>query len=269
MLCKLPFAFFVVASLNTGLLFSDVNTLVRPDKFVVYSPPKCGTHLVGKLLGLMFDLKPEYHLEELGNLQECLHRCRHATNNGAFVVAHAFNCESLSALIREGYKVIFILRDPRDQLVSAANWLREGQWQFLGASKIANDDELITELITGKRFGWRCFEDCIGSRLVVVRKCPVNKSYITRFEALVGPEGGGDDSQQLHEIFRIASFLGVELPYERAEYAAYEVFGDTWSFRRGQIGAWRERFTLEQLRTYKRLYGKWLVQLGYESNYSW
>jgi hypothetical protein len=217
----------------------------------------------------MLDMEPENHLAELGSRNQCVETCLKATADRHFVVAHNFDASALTELIQRGYKVIFILRDPRDQVLSMQDWMNEGQWQWLPVSKMKNKDEQLEELITGARYNWRCYNGCIGSRYAIASALPQNSCYITRFEDLVGPEGGGDKDVQLQEIMNIAGFLGLDLPIEKAESVAEESYGDTKTFRHGQIGAWKERFSKKIKQKYKRFYAETLIWLGYEDDYNW
>lgn len=42
-----------------------------------------------------------------------------------------------------------------------------------------------------------------------------------------------------------------------------------WTFRKGKIGAWREKFTPEQRLLFKEKNQKLLEKLGYEINDNW
>lgn len=241
----------------------------EPVKFVVFSPPKCGTHLVAKVISLMLQCEPTYHLQSLGASEEFLRKCEDAYERNSFVISHNLDKETVSSLLRQGYKIIFTLRDPRDQLISMADWMQEGQWDWFPVAKMENIEAKITELITGKRYKFRSYENCMGKSVKLLTKLPESQCYTTRFESLVGPEGGGDAADQLQEILNIAAFLEINIGIDTAEELAGKIFGGTSTFRKGQIGVWKERLTEEQKRTYKRLYGRTLIKLGYEKGMSW
>lgn len=233
--------------------------------FVVFTPPKCGTHLIAKVMQLMLDEKPTSYLSELGNINEMIDK---AKSENSFVVAHNFSQEMINVLIARGYKVIFILRDPRDHLVSMINWFREGMWGFIRAAHMTDQNEQIEELITGEKFGWQCFR-CIAERFRYVEGLGPDALFVTRFENLVGPQGGSSEEIQLQEIYNLAAFVGIELSEEKALQVAHNCFGGTWTFRKGQTESWKEYFTKRHKHLYKLYWGPTLRNLGYEKNNNW
>jgi hypothetical protein len=47
------------------------------------------------------------------------------------------------------------------------------------------------------------------------------------------------------------------------------IFGVSKTFRKGQIGSWREEFSAEHERAVREIAGPLLVELGYEANPQW
>lgn len=234
-------------------------------RFIVLSPPKCGTHLIAKILTSITEQEPAIYLGELGTPKQAVKLVAKETSAGHFVVAHNFQQKTLERLVKRGYRVIFIIRDPRDQLISVMKWLREGQWPWLQVSKIPQIDEQIHELITGARFGWRCFNGCFGRYYNVAKTVVPNRIFTTRFESLVGPHGGGSTEAQVNEILNLAAFLKVPLSNERAIAIANEAWGGTKTFRQGEkIGAWKRYFSPLHQQAYEQLYTPMLIELGYE-----
>lgn len=237
--------------------------------FIVFSPPKCGTHLIGKVLKLMLNEEPIYMLGGLGIFKD-IERIKNETKNHRFIVSHHFTPEIMNALVAEGYKVIFTLRDPRDQIVSCQDWLREGEWYWLRVSRIEDKNEQLLEMITGERFGWQCYESCIGRRLNQFKKVKPRKAcYITRFENLIGATGNGDGETQLQEIVNLAEFLNFNLSPEKCKEVATKSYGKSRTFRKGEIGRWKSTFLPSHKKVYKILYSKTLIKLGYEKDTNW
>ena len=72
-----------------------------------------------------------------------------------------------------------------------------------------------------------------------------------RFEDLVGSKGGGSDVLQARCVTDIARFLGIDIAAEMVNEICnviWEAKGRT--FRKGQIGTWREVLTQEMLAVY-------------------
>lgn len=241
-----------------------------PCPFIIFSPPKTGTHLVAKILELITDKHAVYCLSQIGNSdEEVIAFVDEITRNNGFVVAHNFNQKQLIQLGKKGYKIIFTLRDPRDHLVSVLDWLHEGQWTWLGVSHMTNFEEQIEELITGERFKWRLFEQCINRRLLMLKA--LNKSYykIVRFEHLVGVAGNGSQSIQEKALQNLAYLINLKLSTLKIHQIANEVFGNSPTFRIGQIQRWKDYFSPYHTNLYKKHYGDILLKLGYEDDFNW
>jgi hypothetical protein len=82
-----------------------------------------------------------------------------------------------------------------------------------------------------------------------------------RYEALVGPEGGGDAEAQLREVERVVAHLGIEA--DPAALAAGLYDRNSLTFHRGRIGRWRELFTPRQTAAFAERYGDILGRYGY------
>lgn len=237
--------------------------------FIVVSPPKCGTHLIGKVLELLLDKPCAYELCELGSTSNTIELIEQHAREGRFVVAHNFNEMSLEILTARGYGVIFLMRDPRDQLISVQNWLQEGQWPWITAAKIADRKEQLSELVTGEKYGWKCVDSCFLSYAERLKRLPRHTVYNTRFENLVGFQGGGEFYRQVIEIMKLAAFLEIPISPDFAEGIAVNVFGGTRTFRQGQIGAWKNHFSSSHKKAFKFGYTQLLIELGYEKNHDW
>lgn len=249
--------------------FSQLYAADKHQDFIVFAPPKCGTHLIGKILQLMLNEEASYQLTELGTLENALKIVEDAKRNNKFVIAHNFTKELIDNLVAKDYKVIFILRDPRDQLISMMHFMRNGNWTWLKVSQIADQNEQIDELITGSRYGFKCYDSCIKGRLASVNHLSSKIVCITRFEKLVGPKGGSDVKTQTKELLKIAKFIKFDLSAEKAQEVGDKAFGGTWTFREGQIGDWEKYFLPVHKQKYKTLYGRELIRLGYEKNLNW
>ena len=46
-------------------------------------------------------------------------------------------------------------------------------------------------------------------------------------------------------------------------------FGDSVTFHKGQIGAWKTEFTENHKKLFKEIAGQLLIDLGYEKDYNW
>jgi hypothetical protein len=63
----------------------------------------------------------------------------------------------------------------------------------------------------------------------------------------------------------VARQLGVEVAERPMGVVEEDLFGVGRTFRKGQIGGWREEFSAEHERAVKEVVGSLLVELGYEA----
>lgn len=236
--------------------------------FIVFSPPKCGTHLIGKTLGLITEETPAYYLTEIPSGVEAAKLALQEVNAGRFMIGHNFDAPFLKLWVDLGYKIVFLIRDPRDQLVSVRNWFREKQWSWIPGSKIADPVAQLESLITGDA-GWKCFESCFLKYEDRLAGIAPEKIYYVYFENLVGPLGGGSQDAQYNEILGLAQFLEIPLDITQIESIAEKLYGKSPTFRHGQIGSWKENFTERHKELFKQYYNSHLIRLGYEINNEW
>lgn len=267
-ICRLfcPIFLFILCALRLEL-FAEEKT--EDELFILFSPPKSGTFLAADVLSRITKKEAVMHLDDFPNPRKGIESVIKAFERNGFMVAHNFNLKMINFLVKKGVKIIFLLRDPRDQLISMMNWMREGQWNWLKVARIRDQNKQIDELITGSRYGWKCVEDCILERASVVHKLSPDTIYYVYFENLVGVEGGGTLEQQIEEIQNLANFLKIELTIDEITTIANSIYGNSGTFRTGQIGTWKKYFTQRHKDSFKRRYNKYLRWYGYETNAQW
>ncbi len=252
------------------LILFFFSVLQAETRFLIYSPPKNGTHLIAKAVQLISGREAMYRLGNFKNTQETIDTIINDDSRGYFTIAHNLNEQTLEYLVKKrNYIIIFLIRDPRDQLISVKNWLREGQWPWIKCGKIANDELLIEELITGKQTAWRCVDSCFLKYEAALKSIPKNKVHISYFENLVGSQGGGSLERQIFEISQLAKFININLEKKKIEGIANQLFGESGTFRSGQIGSWQTQFNQAHKDQFKKLYNPLLIRLGYEKDQSW
>src|SRR6476620_4825749 len=89
------------------------------DRFVVVTPERTGTHLLTRALSFLTG-KPVFNVweraEDPNVIEEYLDKVE---ETGRYFHMHAFPDPQLIKIFQNrGYKVIFLLRDPRDHLIS-------------------------------------------------------------------------------------------------------------------------------------------------------
>lgn len=251
------------------LLFLFFQAIFAQKPIYLISIPKCGTHLLIKLVEQLTQNKVFWVNPEINSSSEEPAKniyCGH-------LLATPGNMEYL---LDKDCKCIFIYRDPRDQVVSFAYHIKLDKNCPQG-KLLVND--LITLLINDNNFLkiFGGFSSLFMDSIMTINDyyklflpwVNVETVYVTTFEQLVGSRGGGDDLTQRNEIIKIADYLSVALNIDQVEKIQQSLFGNTYTFRSGQIGAWKQHFNLYQKKLFKEVGGKLLIELDYEKNLNW
>lgn len=266
--------------------------------FLANSMPKAGTHLLMKAMGMFPGIRrtrgqvtnrladryppptegqPTAMIGVDWPKPVALPALRHALRRirrGRFVQAHTrFSSELVNLLVELDMKTLLILRDPRDVVLSHANYVARKPRHFLYPvyQPLSESERIMTSIsgIAPGTAGTPTLLD-IGERyrsLLPWLTHPVN--YTTYFEKLVGPRGGGSRDEQIQEIEGCARHLGVKYASDRITFIADRLFGGTNTFRKGVIGNWRDRLSEEQKDAFKKVAGQVLIDLGYEQDTDW
>lgn len=237
------------------------------------SLPKNGTHLLLKCLGEVpgyrfsgFEIDwgdPDRALAVLGSMQ-----------TGEFTKGHIPCFERAKDFVANHDLLIFnMIRDPRDNIVSLVNYLMSQPNHPLHApySRLASDNERIMATIRGvideqgrqltRDIGWR-MNNWIGWD-------NEPKATALRFEALIGPRGGGDASLQLVEIRKMLHALGINNEDLVGRISEHAFDNRVHSFHKGQIGRWKSAFTKEHKSAFKEVANWTLLHYGYENDDQW
>jgi len=264
--CLYTFIFLVIVFMP----YHNVKCEVIHDKFIVLTPPKCGTHLLTKVIELIVKKRTHQKSSPVNNAYEMYKAMQVVENKNMFFSNHHVTFEILRMLKKKNYKIITILRDPRDQLISRINWCLEGKWPPIPIGNLSKEEQ-INAFICGDKFGFQAFEQAFDSvfKWFLIESLSPSLLYVAHFENLVGPRGGGTVESQILEITNIASHIGVVITPQEAYDIASKAFGNSPTFRKGQIGVWKTQFTELNKKNYKIHYGEILIDWGYEKNYEW
>ncbi|MCE5318599.1 MAG: sulfotransferase domain-containing protein [Parachlamydia sp.] len=252
--------------------FTSLSAVEKHDKFVVVTPPKAGTHLLIKAMEQLTGRKCHsiFSSYEL-TFDEWKAELGQAENSHSFIQMHALPApEQVASLKRLGCKVIFLVRDPRDQAVSLYFFIEQKNWS-LGPlnldmepyASLSPVDKLF-EIITGARTGFS------GVKKIFARYVPwamqgTGFVHTTRFEDLVGKEGGGSRQRQILAVTKIAKFLRMRLSSQEIERRSRNLFGQKGekTFRKGQIGEWKKHFKPRHIKAMQNHFGNLLRQFSY------
>jgi len=231
-------------------------------RIVVVSVPKAGTHLLERALCL----HPRLYRTRLPTIMNRdwwngLDALLRRLGPGQILLTHLRYREEHPSVIRDGgAKCVFLVRDPRDIVVSNA---------FYSARHPANDAfrhlpevrDRIRLVITG---------DADAGVMSIAERLDHFSGWldagfpVVRFEDLVGGRGGGDDATQRAALTELFTYLDVAREPAMLDRIAAGLF--SWSsptFRRGAIGAWRDHFDDELLALFAGVMQDRLQRYGY------
>ena len=264
------------------------STDVWPFRIVANSLPKSGTNLLTKLLALLPGLRSSsYHLG-----QSTVKRKLPAEENilvpvgvdmpreialsviddsfiqlveGQFISAHLPYSTQLDTYFQDhNIKMVLIVRDPRDVVVSHASYIARTKTHPLHSlfASLSKDDQIQTSIegTVHRRETLLSISDRLRSVLPWIGKPYV---FVLKFEELVGVRGGGSLEKQKRTIAELAEFLDVEVEASQVEEIASGLFGQTKTFHKGQIGSWRTELKPKHQQEIERIAGEEMEVLGY------
>jgi hypothetical protein len=248
----------------------------REKRVFANSLPKSGTHLLNRCLSLMPGMAyAGQHLNVKKNVNAKEHILKRL-GGGCIVTAHLpFSIDEWTKLQSMGYKQVLMIRDPRDVIVSQFHFIKKRSVARLYSyfAKLPDDEARIMAAIQGvpdheSPYGIG-FPD-IGTRFNQYLDWGKHGSHVVRFENLVGETGGGSAELQLAEVEALSKYVGIALSSSEVEEIAGQVFSrDSKTFRKGEIGDWRNYLSEAHKRALKELIGQLLIELGYECNLDW
>lgn len=187
-----------------------------------------------------------------------------------FATAHLPFSPVLARFLQKlGFKMILMLRDPRDVVVSHATYIHSSPAHPLYEHyQTLNFDEQIMASIQGFEQGLKMPD--INQRVRSLLQWSEQPfTYTTYFEKLVGKEGGGSKKVQIDEVNHIGHHLNSQFTESQLDAISEKIFGGTATFKRGKIGAWHEAFNEEHKEAFHNRAGRLLVELGYEKDENW
>lgn len=184
---------------------------------------------------------------------------------GTCIGGHAAYSDQLLRMLKsKDIKPVQIIRDPRDVVCSFSHWIMtRPDYYAYPMFKPLSFEERIMALIDGVD-NHRCPLESFATVL--------DRAYgwlgqpknvlVVRFEDLVGIDGGGDNSRQLHSINEIIRWSGFE--DIDVEEVASNLFGGTKTFRKGKIQSWEDEFNSKINNKFSEKIGDRLKLWGYD-----
>lgn len=233
-------------------LFSSFGfSMERETNIAFFTIWKSGSHLIQKCIFKIMNNHYEEYLLNNPSIKKMDYS--HLWSNNGYRHGKHYYCSHFNSDIEKmryfmanapHVKFIFNVRDPRDVCLSICPYV----------DKMPKESGFLPILNMGYS-SWKLLS--LDEKLMlVIRKIRNNQQYynaltllkeypnilLVRFENLVGSKGGGSDALQKLEILKIAKFLGIKLSDKSVDKISRNLFGDTKTFHKGQIGKYKEVF---------------------------
>lgn len=272
-LIKLPsIRLFIICSiLSVNFLHATMDPTwdTRHDVFAIHSIPKCGTHFLQKVVSLMVSKS----IKNSPLSVESIYRV--ALEDHILRGSQPYDGQNLKNILKAGYKVVAIVRDPRDALISHLFYMRTfagkgNKRDFFRVGNLFDEqpiDNQLTSLIIGNNHApsyLEFYRNRIGWSLAdgVLR---------VRYEDLVG-----SDEVREKTVKKIAKYINLNLTEDHLQYVLKNMVapqreeqqGDK-IFVRSSTENWKTFLSPKQKELIKKHYGKLLIQLGYEKDLKW
>ena len=245
--------------------------------------PKSGTHLLTQVLAGFTQLGPfvDTRLPAMSMFKgrtgtafssQALLRQIYRLGPGDIGYGHLHADEPLiQALCRPGMAAYFILRDPRDVVVSHAYYVTDGNAKHVLRDYYNQLDKYAERLkisIAGLQLGKIYFPDVATRFIPYVGWLDQQEILTLHYEDFLT-----DRDNSLHRVLDHAISRGFAYQGDRdeavAKLAAVMDPGLSPTFRSGKAGGWREKFSDEHKDLFKQIAGELLIRLGYEKDLDW
>lgn len=265
------------ASFNHNIDFSKKASVLTP---ITYA--KSGTHMLYKAIQLL-GISKNIEVNHIPGLFK-----KHPN-------------KSLEQVFNPKRKYVILVRDPRDQLISALRYaMRPGYIDSqLGDpnGKIKSLDEKdniaaykkwrsssMTDKLDGvfnlrkrhnpllKKWFSRCPhypKQC--DTLVKIKSLDLPNILLIRFEDLIGPKGNATETEQFQAFKKICDFAGVSRSEDQINLAMTKLYGGTNTFtpNKKKVGGWVNHFEDRHILKAQEQYTKMLLSFGYETEEEW
>lgn len=235
--------------------------------FRLLTVPKSGTHLLGKLLtSIGYPKKlmgPPHHVtyvdSKITSFAPTKKNILLVRDCRDTLVSLVFHVDRLcqGALIEPNNP------DYRDRCPMAKEWLSKSFDEKL-MHAIRSDDSV------GYTFVWASLDQWHAAKNLIPKLVSTpHEIILIKFEDLIGSKGGGSDLKQEQTIKKIVDFVGKNVTAKEIHALQEELFGGTLTFRKGQIGDWKNHFKAEHVEAFLPVFQTFLECFGYENNSNW
>lgn len=238
-------------------------------KVVLNSLPKSGTHLLESLflqLPLMRHCGKKTLRLELQNPIAPKLKVLSSLKKGQFLLSHMqFHESVLEVSQTNNLRIIHLVRDPRDVLLSHLNYIEkmdttQNSHKFI--SQYQSRFDKLKAMMEGKK-------DILEPFPAVLDKFSswsLQKQVLcVKFEDLIGPNGGGDGSKQLESVKRICEFISIDLDENKIKEISDKIYSvKSSTFNKGKIGNWMRVLNEDEKKWINTILSNQIKSYGYE-----
>jgi hypothetical protein len=255
------------------------DNIVQLPAFLMSSVPKSGTHLLHQILNGLPNIHNDinnqekkffvdHHIQDMNIYKDHFYRLAHLQPN-EFGLGHMFYSEKYAYMLRRlNLKHIFIYRDPRDVLISLsyfipAKWNQHPLYEDFN-KRITNQRERIMTLIQGVEGKWPNFNDWNRPFYNWIKD--PNTLAISFEDLMISKE------TRQETLLKIVHYLWEDkippLPFHKMVELMEANINPKQSntFRKGQIGSWKEEFDSNIHDKFMEVAGSLLIDFGYKTD---
>lgn len=239
-------------------------------KILVNSFPKAGTNLLVSILEQQPRIVSRwtYHLDDEF---PSFHSQLKSQRRGQLISLHSPYDRFWSEFLNDCCsRMIFIMRDPRDIVVSNYHYMCRDKSHRLHKFFIRLPDDKARMFaaikgISSEDLGGQPESPSLRQHIINYKEWRTeNNCLYIRFEDLVDSSGPEKVERQRNTISQIYNYAGLPFTNEVVDRAIQNVIGKgSRTFREGKPGAWRRSFDEESLALIKDECGDLLLELGY------
>jgi hypothetical protein len=242
-----------------GLLL--LSNLAIAEPVMVMTTPKCGTHLIQKLLTMLTGQSANFYIPISLDPYS-----KPEFTNENYIINHPY--PGFDDYIESDFKKVVLIRDPKDAIISFVNWVKKdkkwGHWtpqlfidfyNSLDLNQRIDLAILFPDQYMGLKFFYEQSIRWINSG-----------AFVVRFEDIVGEDGNGNHDTQRDTIANLAAYLDIDINDEKLDYICENLFGDNaGTFDKGLVGSWKSTFNASNKKLIDQEFSHILPILGYES----
>ncbi|WP_342045381.1 sulfotransferase domain-containing protein [Bacillus sp. OTU530] len=252
-----------------------MNRQENSPKIFANSVPKSGTNLLIQIL-LAIPGISKFPKGYFGGIYNYNFSQLIKLENGQMAYGHVnYTPERADIIDTLGIKHIFISRDLRDVIVSYAHFIMDKNhehelYDYFSNTLQSHSDRLMV-LIEGTNLSYGKYPSTYELFRPIYDWRNTPNTCSVRFEDLML-----DNTTKRKTLYKIVQFLWEDLQYlglsqqEVVENMIRNINPEaSFTFRKGKIGSWKEEFTEAHKEAFKKVAGKFLIELGYEKDYDW